>query len=372
MTHLGSVALVAEDSPTDPRVALLPIDIDRLCKLHPAWRILVQTGAGDKAGYSDDEYRNSGAQIASETTAWRECSIVLKYKAPTERQLALSQYGQTLIGVLHPENNLQLVQLLNSRNQRGIAVEYLRDSTGDRPWGAATGPTTGIQAMLYGAFYMQTSLGGGGRLLTPGKHSRPGEVLVIGHGYVGGAAIEMAVRLGAHVTVAGRTLERATAFRDQSRLQVDIVSSRGSQFKAALSRADVVIGAILISTFDTKPIVYRRDLKSMRPGSVIVDATAGYGSGWVESMPPTLDKSEITRLVDGIVHIKCDHLPLLVFRSAIEEASPTFSNILSMVLTNSNSAVVASGTVCANGVVTNSEVDRHWRHVSFPSDSSEE
>ena len=123
-----------------------------------------------------------------------------------------------------------------------------------------------------------------------------------------------------------------------------------------MSAADIVIGAILISTFDTPPILERRHIASMSTGSVIVDATAGYGSGYVETMPDDMSLEPVA--VSGIIHVKIDRYPALVPATTVREVSREFVAAVMAILQGRGEVALVVG----DGRVSNVEVQRHRVH----------
>jgi alanine dehydrogenase len=257
-----------------------------------------------------------------------------------------------------------LVEWLLDGGHVGLSLEYY-ERGGIRPISGITGRITGEMVFLYGAFYAQAQLGGSGRLLV-GDRSDPGRVVVIGHGNVGGAAVRAAVRNGCTVTVAGRSVARAESFRTSSGLPIRAVASGDATFDAAVANADLVIGAILISTFDTPPIVSERMVAGMRPGAVIVDATAGYSAGYLATMPPDITDPPPVTTAHGVVHIKIDLYPALVPATTVREVSHEFRAAVAEYLDKGVSGALRSALVVTDGRIVNDEVQRHWHHWRRP------
>lgn len=356
------VGLAAEAAPDDRRVALRPDDVGHLVE-HGA-TILVERGVGDALGFVDAEYRRAGADVVDTADVWRDSDVIVKYKAPTASQRALATRPLTVLAIMHPEADHELVEWLLDGGHVGLSLEYY-ERDGNRPISSITGRITGEMAFLYGAFHAQVHLGGSGRLLM-GDRSDPGRVVVIGHGNVGGAAVRAALRNGCSVTVAGRTEKRAADFRSSSGFGVEALGSGDMAFGAALRDADLVIGAILISTFDTPPIVTQSMVSEMRRGAVIVDATAGYGAGYVATMPPDMTDPPPVTTAHGVVHIKIDRYPALVPATTVREVSHEFRGAVTEYLDRGVSGALRSALVVSGGQIVNEEVQRHWQHWRQP------
>lgn len=350
------VGLAAEDSKEDRRVALRPDDV-ALLRLRPeVAQVLVEAGAGTRLGYSDSQYAAAGAVIVDPEALWTRADLIVKYKAPSARQRALARNGLTIAAIMHPEADTLTVDWLIAGRHKGYSLEYY-EVDGVRPISSITGRITGEMAFHYGVHHLQSHLGGSGKLAS-GQRDDPARVVVIGHGNVGGAAAQAAARAGCRVFVAGRTERRAGEFVAQSGLAATPLASSGSAFDACVSAADIVIGAILISTFDTPPILERRHVASMATGSVIVDATAGYGSGYVESMPEEMSLEPVA--ISGVIHLKIDRYPALVPGTTVREVSREFMSAVVAILQGRADVALVVG----DGRVTNAEVQRHRVHRS--------
>lgn len=352
------MGLASEAVPEDRRVALRPVDVGFL--VAAGAMVLVERGAGISLGSTDEDYRRTGAELVGAAEVWHRSDVIVKYKAPTESQRSLSTRPQTILAIMHPEADHDVVQWLLDGGHVGLSLEYyVRD--GIPPVSSITGRITGEMAFLYGVFHAQAQLGGSGRLLTGDRNDR-GRVVVIGHGNVGGAAIRAALRNGCMVTVAARSAMRAEEFCISSGLPVAAVASTGPEFGAAVAEADLVIGAILISTFDTPPIVTSQMVVKMRPGAVIVDATAGYGAGYIATMPPHMTDPPPITTVHSVVHIKIDRYPAMVPMTTVREVSHEFRGAVAEFLDHGVTGALRSALVVEDGRIVNEEVLRHWHH----------
>ncbi len=353
---------LAREAPEDRRVALRPVDVAGLIECGAT--ILVERGVGLALGFTDQDYRQAGADVAEAVDVWGHSDVIVKYKAPTQSQRALSTRPQTILAIMHPEADHGLVEWLLNGGHVGLSLEYY-ERDGVRSVSSITGRIAGEMAFLYGAFHAQAQFGGSGRLIT-GDRSDPGRVVVIGHGNVGGTAVHAALRNGCAVTVAGRSAERAEEFRAAGGLRVQAIASLGAEFETALADADLVIGAILISTFDTPPIVTERMVAEMRPGAVIVDATAGYGAGYLATMPPDRTDPPPITTAHGVVHIKVDRYPALVPATTVREVTHEFRAAVAEYLDGGMSGALRSALVVTEGRIVNDEVQRHWNHWRRP------
>jgi alanine dehydrogenase len=193
-------------------------------------------------------------------------------------------------------------------------------------------------------------------------------VLVIGHGNVGGAAAETAHALGADVTVLSRTERGLRHFLDGALPGVRCRVNRPDVLLEELARADLVIGAILISTYDTPAMIDARDLAVMRPGAVIVDATCGYGDGYLPTAGPVQAPGDRPHLVGGVLHVKVDVLPSLVPITATQayagNAAPYLRRLADVALRGTDDPAIDTALVADDGNLVHPVVRRHAMHYA--------
>ncbi len=180
---------------------------------------------------------------------------------------------------------------------------------------------SGHMAVIYGAYHLQNELGGSGVMLgyIPGV-KRP-KVLVIGHGNAGGAATRTAISLGEEVVVLGTNRERLRKFKATVPPDVKCYVNSKEILEREVPDADLIVGAILISIWDTPAMINHELLKKMKPGSVIVEVTCGYGKGYLPTaLKKTRNLNEVYK-VENIIHIKNDCMPKQVHITAVEATS---------------------------------------------------
>ena len=245
---------------------------------------------------------------------------------------------------------------------RAYSFEYFQDESCAFPLMAATGEIAGQMAVIYAAYHLQSHIGGSGVALPSFSHVAGARVTVIGYGHVGQAAVKAATALGADVTIytwghaAGRPAPRGSAI-----WPLDDPSA-----PARLADSDVIIGALRISTYDTPAIVTSGIVTRMRPGSVIVDVTAGFGAGYIETSDQLTSLSAPYRLVHGVKHIKIRQLPLGVHRSAAVQISriyaPYVLRLVQSLTSGLDDPAVTRGTIVADGQILNEQIRRHYAH----------
>jgi alanine dehydrogenase len=355
------VAILKETRAGEQRVILLP---DQVAWLRRAgFEVLVETGAGAGSDAPDESYLAAGAEIVPRREAWLASRYVLKYKAPGTEEFDYLRADLHLGAFFHAEGSRELTDALLRSGTHAYSYEFFRTADGVFPMAVPDSEIAGKLAVLYGAFYLQSHLGGSGTLLTatPGV-PRP-RVLVIGYGNVGGAAARTADALGADVTVLGTSPHRLRRFHAELPEATCLLNSR-EVLEREVPAADLIIGTILISTYDTEPMIGEDLVRQMRPGSVIVDVTAGYGTGYL----PTFDRftwhyPEPMYERFGVLHCKIDALPASVPRTATRAVSPVIAPYLialgKAIYDDVPDPVSAAGRITAAGQLTHPEMERH-------------
>jgi alanine dehydrogenase len=295
------------------RVGMTPASVHALVvKGH---RVIVQDSAGVGSGIADDEYREAGAEIVPDAAAvYGQAEMVVKVKEPVAQEYGLLRPGQTLFTYLHLAPLPELTDVLLQRQVTGIAYETIIDAEGKLPLLTPMSEVAGRMSVVVGASFLQKIHGGRGTLLAGVPGVPPGDVVVIGGGIVGINAIKMALGLGARVAVLETNLDRMRELDNLFQGQVTTLASNHHNLSAALRRADLLIGAVLIPGRAAPKLVTRDMLKLMKEGAVVVDVAVDQG-GCFETTHPTTH-SNPTYVVDGIVHYCVANMPGAVPRTS--------------------------------------------------------
>lgn len=194
---------------------------------------------------------------------------------------------------------------------------------------------------------------------------------MIGSGNVGSAAARTAAALGARVTVLTRCEGSADEYRPHAPTGVRVAVNTARIRRELISQADLVIGAILVSTFDTLPMISEADLQDMKPGSVIVDATCGYGDGYLPTAGGVQEPGEPPRVVHGVLHIKLDALPALVPVTATQayttNALPYLVRLARVVLFGDADPAVATARIAHDGELVHPVCREHAAYFGVAS-----
>jgi alanine dehydrogenase len=278
--------------------------------------VVVQSGAGDGSGIEDSEYETAGARLVAEAAeVWRSSEMIVKVKEPIESEYDLIQPEQTLFTYLHLAPLPGLTDLLVERRAAGVAYETITDRSGRTlPLLTPMSEVAGRMSALVGAFYQQRALGGRGTLMSGVPGVPPGDVVIIGGGIVGMNAAKVAVGLGSRVTVLETSIERMQYLDDLFLGRVTTLASNHHNLVAALRRADVLIGAVLIPGASAPQLVSRAMLAHMKPRSVAVDVAVDQG-GCFETTKPTTHADPVYE-VDGILHYCVANMPGAVPRTS--------------------------------------------------------
>ncbi len=275
---------------------------------HAGHDVVVETGAGSGIGASDEIYRKAGASIAATAAEiFASADMIVKVKEPQAGEWARLRPGQLLFTYLHLAADPEQAKGLIASGCTAIAYETVTDAKGGLPLLAPMSEVAGRLSIEAAGGALQRHRGGRGLLLGGVPGVQPARVAVLGGGVVGTHAARMAAGLGAEVAVLDRSLPR---LRELDELFEGRARTRFSTLEAIeqeVFSADVVIGAVLIPGASAPKLVTRTMLKSMRPGSVIVDVAIDQGGCFETSHATT--HADPTYEVDGIIHYCVANMP---------------------------------------------------------------
>ena len=279
--------------------------------------VTIQQGAGVGSGFHDEEYVRSGASLApSAEDVWSSAEMIVKVKEPIQREYALMQDGQVLYTYLHLAAEEALTQALVRKNVTAIAYETVQLPTGQLPLLTPMSEVAGRMSVQVGAFYLQATNGGGGRLLGGVPGVLPANVAIIGAGVVGTNAAQIALGMGANVTIIDKNLDRLRTLDLQLHGRLQTLASNKKLLADAVAEADLVIGGVLLPGAKAPKLVTAEMVKSMRPGSVMVDVAIDQGGCFATSKPTS--HSEPVYVVDGVVHYCVTNMPGAVPRTSTQ------------------------------------------------------
>lgn len=278
-------------------------------------QVLVETNAGTAIGFDNDMYVKAGAEIAgSAAEIFEKAEMIVKVKEPQPNECKMLSEGQTLYTYLHLAPDPTQTQLLVESGATCIAYETVTDSRGGLPLLAPMSEVAGRMAVQAGAHYLEKAHGGSGTLLGGVPGVAPGKVLIIGGGVVGTNAAKMAVGLGADVTILDRSLPRLRELDDIFENQLKTVYSTVDAIEHYSSKADLVVGAVLIPGAAAPKLLDTHHIANMKQGSVLVDVAIDQG-GCFETSRATTHQDPVY-IVDGVVHYCVANMPGGVARTS--------------------------------------------------------
>lgn len=311
------VGVPREVKTDESRVGLLPVGAELLRR--DGHTVLVQSGAGVDAGYTDDLYEKAGAVVVpSAERIWGEAELVVKVKEPQPQEIAQMRRGQQVFTYYHFAASKDLTVGCLKKGITSIVYETLEQPG---PNGSRTFPlltpmseVAGKMSVQEGAKFLERPQGGRGILLGGVPGVSPAKVVVLGGGIVGTCAARMAAGLGANVFIMDINLDRLRYLDEVMPANIGTVFSEPHAIRHHLRDADLVIGAVLIPAAKAPHLIRREDLSTMREGAVLVDVAIDQGGCFETSRPTT--HSDPIYTVDGVIHYCVANMPGAVPRTS--------------------------------------------------------
>jgi alanine dehydrogenase len=315
ITPGGSTMIIGvpkEIKDNEYRVSMTPGGVHQLVIAgHKVWAV---TGAGEGSGFSDEQYRQAGAEIVpANADAWR-ADLVVKVKEPLPNEYPFLRPDLILFTYLHLAANEQLTREMIARGLTGIAYETVELPNGHLPLLTPMSEVAGRMAVQIGAHYMEKMSGGRGKLLGGVPGVRPADVVIIGAGVVGTHAAQIALGMAAHVIMIDINIDRLRYLQEILNGRLTTLSANPLTIAEAVRRADLLIGAVLIKGAKAPKLVTKQMISTMAPGSVVIDVAVDQG-GCVETSHPTTH-SNPTFLVEGVTHYCVANMPGAVPRTS--------------------------------------------------------
>ena len=269
----------------EARVALTPEGVSEFVRA--GHQVVVEKGAGVGSAITDEQYISAGASVEADVEKiWRDAQMILKVKEPIEIEYPRLRAGQILFTYLHLAASKACTDALLASGTTAIAYETV-ESGGSLPLLAPMSEVAGRLATQVGATALQKPNGGRGVLLGGVPGVAPGKVVVIGGGVAGLNAAVMAVGLGADVTVLDRSLPRLAYIDTTYQGRIKTLASTFGAIEREVKSADLVIGAVLVHGAKAPKLVSNEQVKSMKPGAVLVDIAIDQGGCFEDSRATT-------------------------------------------------------------------------------------
>ena len=307
------IGIPTEIKNNENRVAMTPAGAVHL--VHNGHEIFVQKGAGLGSGFTDEEYVQAGAKLVETAEeAWNQ-EMVMKVKEPVESEYGYFREGLILFTYLHLAPEPELTKALIDNKVVSIAYETVQLDNRSLPLLAPMSEVAGRMSAQIGAQFLEKNKGGKGILLAGVPGVKRGKVTIIGGGQAGTNAAKIAVGLGADVTIIDLSAERLRQLDDIFGNQVKTLMSNPYNIAEAVKESDLVIGAVLIPGAKAPKLVTEEMIKSMEPGSVVVDIAIDQG-GIFETTDRITTHDNPTYEKHGVVHYAVANMPGAVPRTS--------------------------------------------------------
>jgi alanine dehydrogenase len=300
------VGIPKEIKNNENRVGMTPAGVKELVRR--GHEVSVQHTSGEGSGFSDDEYVKAGARILPAIEdIYREADMIVKVKEPIEPEYKLVRPGQLLFTYFHFACEKELTDAMLKSGAVCLAYETVQLPNGSLPLLQPMSEVAGRMATLNGAYYLQKTKGGKGKLISGVPGVSPAKVLVLGGGIVGEAAALMAAGMGADVTITDISLPRLRQLDIETPSNVHTLYSSEHNIRQLLPTVDIVVGSVLVPGDKTPHLITRDMLSLMEPGTVLVDVAIDQGGCFETSRPTT--HSEPVYTEQGIVHYCVANIP---------------------------------------------------------------
>ena len=307
------IGILKEIKPEENRVAMTPAGVEVMCQ--NGHKVLVQKYAGMGSGFDDDAYLRGGAQTAGTAAEiYARADMIMHVKEPMPPEYDLIRADQIVFTYLHLAANKKLTRALIDRKSINIAYETIQKADGSLPLLTPMSEVAGRMAIQQAAKYLEMYSGGRGVLLGGVPGVEPATVVVIGGGVVGTQAAKMACGLGAKVYLLDNSLTRLRYLSDVMPANCFLLMSSPAAIRKLIREADVVVGAVLIPGAKAPRLITRDMLKTMKPGSVLVDVAIDQG-GCFETSRPTTHAKPIY-ILDDVVHYTVTNMPGAVAKTS--------------------------------------------------------
>ena len=290
----------------ESRVGMTPAGVAELIK--HGHQVFVQHTAGEGSGFADEAYEHVGAEILPTIEdVYAQSDMIIKVKEPIEPEYALIRKDQLVYTYFHFASDRPLTEAMIKSGAVCLAYETVEEVDHSLPLLRPMSEVAGRMAVLNGAYYLQKTKGGKGKLISGVPGVKPTKVLVLGGGTVGEAAARMAAGMGADVVITDISLPRLRQLSIELPANVTTLYSSEHNIRQELRDVDIVIGSVLIPGDKTPHLITRDMLSLMEPGTVLVDVAIDQGGCFETSHPTT--HAEPVYTVDGIVHYCVANIP---------------------------------------------------------------
>lgn len=300
------IGIPKEIKNNENRVGMTPDGVAELVK--HGHEVFVQHTAGEGSGFADAAYEKVGAKILPTIEAvYDVAEMIIKVKEPIKPEYPLLKHGQLVFTYFHLACDLELTEAMVKSGAVCLAYETVQTADKRLPLLVPMSEVAGRMASINGAYYLQKTKGGKGKLMSGVPGVKPAKVLVLGGGIVGEAAARMAAGMGAEVYITDISLPRLRQLDAELPANVHTLYSTEHNIRKELKDVDIVVGSVLVPGDKAPHLITRDMLKEMEPGTVLVDVAIDQG-GCFETSHPTTHSDSVYE-VDGIVHYAVANIP---------------------------------------------------------------
>lgn len=289
------------------RVALTPPGVQALKK--EGHHVMVETTAGLGSGFRDEDYAAMGAQIVETSRQlYRDAEMIIKVKEPLPPEYELLREHQILVTFLHLARETELTRVMLEKRITGIAYETIQSDDGRLPLLVPMSEIAGKMSVQIGAHFMEEHQGGCGVLLGGVPGVPPARVVIIGAGTSGSSAVRVAVGMGAQVTLIDINVDRLRHMDEMYDGRIRTLVSTPYNIAMSVDKADLLIGAVLVTGAKAPVLVTEDMVKMMKPGSVIVDIAVDQG-GCIATVDRVTTHSHPVYIRHGVIHYSVGNIP---------------------------------------------------------------
>lgn len=361
------IGIPKENQYQEKRICLTPDAVNAITA--NGHKILIESGAGLSANYSDLEYTNAGAEITRDTKKVFGCPIILKVEPPTPQEILLINPQSTIISALQIKTqNKKYFEELAKKRITAIAFEYIRDDEGKYPAVRSLSEIAGISSVLIASEIMAATNKGNGLMFGNISGVPPVEVVIIGAGTVGEFAARSALGLGANIKIFDNSISKLRSIQTNLRQTVYTSTIQPKNLLKALKRCDVAIGATRGK--DRSPVVVTNTMvEQMKKGAVIIDVSIDMGGCFESSEVTTHDNPILIK--NGVLHYGVPNIPSRYPKTASISISNIFTPYLLKIGEDGGfenalrfDKGLRSGLYLYHGILTNKSVGE-WFDLSY-------
>ncbi|QIN96688.1 hypothetical protein [Synechococcus phage S-N03] len=311
----NSLGVPKEVKNNECRVGLTPAGVKALLSVRPDLKVIVQVDAGVGAGYSNEEYHEAGAIMGTVHNVWK-CDMVMKVKEPVAEEYQYLREDLLLFTYLHLADCTDLAKVLLDRKTTVVDYGTVRTAEGRIPMLVPMSEVAGRMAAQVGARYLEKTNGGKGILMGGTVGTKPALTLVLGTGAVSLNAAKVAAGMGSDVIMFGVDAKQMEQVDNLKLPNTRVLYSERDTIARYLPTADLVISGVLIPGYKAPRLITEDMVKTMQPGSVIIDVAIDQGGSIETAQVTTHDEPVVVK--HGVIHYGVANMPGAVPRTSTE------------------------------------------------------